>query len=260
MDKPQPEPIYTPDRCSTAYQLDWSVTLFWRQIPATDDWLTELMPATEADGVRILRHRFPTPDCSQFLVSSKPAVRPVDVVRSIKGRLQYVVRQRWPKAFQRNYDLHSIGSTRREKLEEYVNSQLQHHGLEGTAKAELFDLQVCNPEIDLSRPRFSAHARYRCNLHLAFVTDWRKQVAVERLELIRSMIRRCAAAHKDLLSRVGLLPDHIHLVLGFSPEEAPLNVALRYMNNIAFVFGMPPVLMRSCYLGTVGEYDLGAAQ
>ena len=74
------------------------------------------------------------------------------------------------------------------------------------------------------------------------------------------MIRRCASAHGDLLSRVGLLPDHIHLVLGFSPEEAPLDVALRYMNNIAFVFGMEPVLMHSCYLGTVGEYDLGAAK
>lgn len=260
METPRPEPIYTPDNCSTAYQLDWSVTLFWRQIPATDEWLVELMPVTEADGVRVLRHRFPTPDCSQFLISSKPGVRPVDVVRSLKGRLQYLVRQRWPKAFQRNYDLHSIGSTRREKLEEYVASQLPHHGVEGTTKTELSDLQVCNPEIDLSRPRFSAHARYRCNLHLAFVTDRRRQFAVERLEQIRSMIRRCAATHGDLLARVGLLPDHLHLVLGVSPEEAPLNIALRYMNNIAFVVGMEPVLMHSCYLGTVGEYDLGAAK
>ncbi len=90
MDKSRISPIYTPENCSTAYQLDWSVTLFWKLIPATDDWLAELMPVTEADGVRILRHRFPTADCSQFLVSSKTSVRPVDVVRSIKGRLQYV--------------------------------------------------------------------------------------------------------------------------------------------------------------------------
>lgn len=193
-------------------------------------------------------------------MSSKTSVRPVDVVRSIKGRLQYVVRTRWPKAFQRNYDLHSIGSTRRDKIEEYVASQLKHHAVEGADKAELFDLQVGNPEIDLSQPRFTSHGRYRCNVHLAFVTDWRRQISVDRLEQIRLMIRRCASAHGDLLSRVGLLPDHIHLVLGFSPEEAPLGVALRYMNNIAFVFEMQPVLMRSCFLGTVGEYDLGAAK
>jgi hypothetical protein len=132
------------------------------------------MDVTEQDGVRILSHRFATPDSSQFLVSTKPTVRPVDLVHSIKGRLQHLARERWPKALQRNYDLHSIGSTQLEKVEAYVASQLEHHPVEsGVLKAQLSDLQVMRPDVDLSQFRFTAHARFRCNLHLSFVNDWR---------------------------------------------------------------------------------------
>ena len=256
----QPTPIYTAENCRPAWQLDWTLTIFWREPPRSDDWLTALRDATEQEGVRILSHRFPTPDSSQFLISTKPTVRPVDLVRSVKGRLQYLVRERWPKALQRNYDLHSIGSTQLGKVESYVASQLEHHPIESAVlKAQLFDLQVVRPDVDLSQYRFTAHARYRCNLHLSFVNDGRwRESRPQVLERVRAMILKASDAKGHLLSRVGLLPDHLHLVLGFSPEESPLDVALSYMNNIAFVDDMQPVLMRSCYLGTVGEYDLGA--
>jgi REP element-mobilizing transposase RayT len=98
-------------------------------------------------------------------------------------------------------------------------------------------------------------------LHLVFVNEERRRATcADRLEQVRSMILRAASAKSDLLSRVGLLPDHVHLILGFDPEMAPIDVALRYMNNIAFVYDMQPVLMPSCYLGTVGQYDLGAVR
>ncbi len=256
----RPNPIYTVDNCKPAWQLDWTLTVFWREPPWTDDWLAALTDVTEQDGVRILNHRFATPDSSQFLVSTKPTVRPVDLVRSVKGRLQYIIRERWPKALQRNYDLHGIGSTQLEKVEAYIASQLEHHSVESSVlNAQLLDFQVVRPDVDLSQFRFTAHARHRCNLHLSFVNDWRWRESRTRvLERVRAMILRASDTKGHLLSRVGLLPDHVHLVLGFSPEESPLEVALSYMNNIALVYDMQPVLMRSCYLGTVGEYDLGA--
>lgn len=48
------------------------------------------------------------------------------------------------------------------------------------------------------------------------------------------------------------------MTLGTHPDEAPRDVALSYMNNIAFAHGMNPVLMYGCYLAGFGEYDLGA--
>lgn len=253
------EPIYTATNTTPAWQLDWVLTVFWRAAPFADDWLDELRAAVELDGIRLLGHQFVNADRSQFLVSTLPAVKPIEVVHRIKGRLQHFVRKRWPQAFRRNYDLHSIGSTRREKAEAYVASQLEHHGVSDTLRVRLIDLQLVAPEIDLSRPRFTAHGRFRCNLHLVCAhAQHASDQQSGKWDAIRQMIRNVASAKGHLLSRLGLLPDHVHLVLGFNPHESPLEVGLSYMNNIAFVYQMQPVLMPSCFLGTVGEYDLGA--
>lgn len=252
--------IYLADSTAAAWQLDWSLTVFWRSPPITDDWLHDLRDALEPDGIRLLEHRFSQLDRSLFWLSTLPSVKPTELVQRIKGRLQHVVRSLWPQALRRNYDLHSIGSTRRDKTEQYVASQLSHHFPNDPAqRAALFDLQVVNPDIDLSQPRFTAHARYRCNLHLVLVHQdrWRQTQATKH-EQVRAMIRRAATAKGHLLSRLGLLPDHMHLVLGFSPDESPQDVALSYMNNIAYVYGMQPVLKPSYFVGTIGEYDLGA--
>lgn len=252
-------PIYTAENTQPAWQLDWSLTVFWRSAPFLDDWLEPLRAVLETDGIRILAHQFVNADRSQFLVSTRPNVEPIDVVQRVKGRLQFLVRDRWPKALRRNYDLHSIGSTQRDKAENYVASQLEHHGLTGRVAAQLADLQIINPEVDLSLPRFTSHARYRCNLHLVFVdADRRTSVSAESLVAVRAMIRRAGVAKEHLLSRLGLLPDHLHLVLGIGIDESPIEVALNSMNNIAFAHGMQPVLTASCWLGTIGEYDLGA--
>jgi len=79
-------------------------------------------------------------------------------------------------------------------------------------------------------------------------------------EAVRSLIRRASTAKEHLVSRVGIVPDHIHMTLGFRPDEAPIGVALSYMNNIAYVRGMELIFTHSCYVATFGEYDLGAVR
>ena len=47
-------PLYTPDNTSSAFELNWGLTLFWRDAPVREDlWLAELQAATEPDGVRV---------------------------------------------------------------------------------------------------------------------------------------------------------------------------------------------------------------
>jgi REP element-mobilizing transposase RayT len=254
-----PEPLYTLNNCGIAYQLNWSLTIFWRQLPASTEWLTGLREATEPDGVRVLEHRFDQPSISQFLVSTKPAVSPHTLVRSIKGRLQYLVRQRHPKAFQRNYALRSIGTAKREDVENYVRGQTAHHPMADPRVQAIFDCyQVCNPHVDLSQPRQGAHGMYWYNLHIAFVHAERfREVREERIAATRHTVLSVAAKHGDLLSRAGIVADHVHLVLGGPPEQSPGEVALRYMNNLAYFCGMKPVFQFGFYVGTFGEYDLG---
>ena len=56
------------------------------------------------------------------------------------------------------------------------------------------------------------------------------------------------------------MPDHIHLSLRGNVEYSPEDVALSFMNNIAFAFGQKAIFRPSYYVGTFGEYDMGAVR
>jgi len=255
------EPIYTAENCKPAYQLFWSLALFWHA-PAPDAaaWLTTLKEAVEPDGVRILEHHQRSPKVSQFLLSNKCTVTPAQVMRSVKGRLQYLVRRDQPKAFQRNYSLKSVGEVRRQAIEKYVRSQLNHHAMaDEKVQQALAAFQVPGTGVDLGQVRRSSHGEFIYNLHAVFVHDGRwHEIRPEVLESIRGMILRAGAKKRYSLSTIGLLSDHIHMTLGCSLTESPLEVALGYLNNLAYVQGMKRVYQYGFYVGTFGEYDLGA--
>jgi REP element-mobilizing transposase RayT len=253
-----PAPIYTAENCNPAYQLNWSVTVFWSNPMSTADWLAELRGSTEPDGVRVLEHSFARADISQFLVSTTPAVSPYALVRSVKGRLQYLVRHRWPKAFRHKYGLRSMGSAKREDVENYVRSQTSHHPMADPRVQSRFErYQICNPAVDLSQPRQKGSGVYWYNLHLVFVHTKRfRDVSEESHDAARRMILAVSAKEGYLLSRAGIVADHVHLTVGCPPEQPPAEVALRYMNNIAYSYGMKPSFAFGFYAGTIGEYDL----
>lgn len=100
---PDLTPIYTRDTCRFSCPLQWGLTVFWRKAQPDDGWHLDLAAAVEPDGVRLLSHRFSEPDISQFAVSTQAQVSPLLVVQRVKGRLQYLLRQRLPKAFHGNY-------------------------------------------------------------------------------------------------------------------------------------------------------------
>ena len=252
-------PLYTEQNCKAAYQLQWALSLFWRNPQEDVSWLDALREAVEPDGVRVRSHRFAGERTSQFHLSTTPAVAPTQFARSVKGRLQYLIRGRVPKAFQRNYGFRSVGTVKREVIESYVQDQLGHHRMaDERVQERLAKYQIVQPEVDLTLPRQSAHARYWYNLHVVFVTEARwMEIRDETLRGLRTMILNAARKRNHLLSRAGIIPDHVHLVLGCTLEESPEEVALSYMNNLAYACGMKPVFRSSYYVGTFGEYDTG---
>jgi REP element-mobilizing transposase RayT len=254
------QPIYTAQNCRPAYQLNWSYSLFWRQPAADAAWLPELQALIEQDGIRVLQHTYRQPHVSQFLLSTRPEVAPVTIVARMKGRLQHLLRHAVPRAFRRNYSLRSIGSTRREKLDAYLRGQRGHHPMADPRVLEKLErFQLEKREVDLSQPRYTAHAQFIYNLHLVLVNAGRwNEIREDLLEAARHVLLRASAAKGHLLSRAAILCDHIHLMLGCGIDEAPFEIALSYMNNLAHTSGMRPVLSFSCFLGTFGEYDLGA--
>lgn len=256
-----PDPIYAAENCEVAYQLIWGLTVFWRQPPGSHQWLESLAEQTdESDNIRILKHRFSQPTVSQFPVSTQPHVVPLDIPARVKGRLQHLIREQTPKAFERNYTLRSIGSTKRDKLEAYIEMQPEHHPMaDPDVQARLDEFQIVHSKVDLSRPRHTTHGQYWYNLHIVMENaDGLPDIRESVLQATHEMILRVSRTKSHLLSRAGIVSDHLHLTLGCALDESPLDVALSYMNNLAFAQEMRPVFRYSCYLGTFGEYDLGA--
>ena len=257
-----PEPIYTPDNCRVSFRLTWSLAVFWRSSMPEPEWLDELTAATEKDGVRILNHQPSDGDVSQFLLSTTPNVSPSAAIRSVKGRLQALVRPRRPRALSRNYFIHSIGTAKREVVEAYVADQLGHHRMAHPQAQRLLGRhQISRQEIDLGQVRHSAHGRFVYNLHLVLVNDGRwREIREERLARTNRALVAAGAKKGHLLSRVGVFADHLHLTLGCDVSESPEEVALGYMNNLAYAHGMRRVYQFGYYVGTFGQYDLGAVR
>jgi REP element-mobilizing transposase RayT len=255
------QPIYTAANCRSAYQLNWSLALFGRvPFPRLETWAEPLRQATETDGVRILEQRLKAANVVQLLVSTRPETAPAQALRSVKGRLQYLIRDEIPKAFHRNYRLESVGSARQDVVAQYVAQQRAHHPMADPRVQERFaQYQIRCPEVDLTQLRTTAHGQFLYNLHLVLVHAERwHEVGDGPLTATRDMIRKVCRTRGYRLSQAGIVADHLHLTMGCDVTQAPQEVALCLLNNLAYVQGMRPIYQYGFYVGTFGNYDLGA--
>ena len=133
--------------------------------------------ATEPDGVRILDYYRSSHSINQILVSTKPILSPEAIIRSIEGRLQYIIQEESPKAFQRNYSMKSVGTPKKDAVNKYIESQLTHHPFADERVTRRFaNYQIVNSGVDLSPPHRSSYGEYCCNLHIVLVNNdrWRE--------------------------------------------------------------------------------------
>jgi REP element-mobilizing transposase RayT len=257
-----PDPIYTAENCKSAYQLNWSVSLFGRgPLPPRSAWDEPLRDATEGDGVRILETTARSAAVLQFLVSTQPSASPAHILRCLKGRLQYLIRNSHPSAFKRNYRIESVGSVKAEVIDRYVAGQLPRQGMADPRAQELLArFQIDDPDLALDQIRYTSYGQFTYNLHLVLVRESEMALDYDCLKSNRDMIVKAAAKKELLLRRGALLSDHIHLALGCGIDQPPEDVALSYLNNLAFANGMTPCFRFGFYVGTFGAYDLGAVR
>ncbi len=255
------QPVYTSENTHAAYQLNWSLSLFGKdELPAPSTWREILRSRTEADGVRILTVDAPRPSVVQFFVSTRPDLSPSDVVRSVKGRLQYLVRDQLAKAFRRNHHIQSLGEATSRVLDQYVAGQPAKHPMaDRLVQARIEAYQFHDEAVDLAKPSAGTYGQFLNALQIVLENSegW-CEVREPQLKRVRDVIVGAARKKAWSLSRVGLLSNHLHILLGVSVTESPQMVALSIMNNIAYVYEMKPILKFSYYAGTIGGYDRGA--
>ena len=255
-----PDPIYTAENCRFSHPLNWGVSVFWREPCSDDAWFPDLAAAVEPDGLKLKSHRFTENGVSQFVVATTPEVAPVKIVQRIKGRLQHLVRADRPKALKRNFALHGFGKVTRDVVEKFVAGQLGHHRMaEAEVQRRLEKYQISCFDVDLSQPQKTSHGLFWYSLHLVLVHQDRwNEIRESVLAKVNRRIRAVSEKKGYLLREAGILPDHIHILVGCPFELSPLEVSLRFLNNLAHVQGMKPIYQFGGFVGTVGEYSFRA--
>ena len=154
--------------------------------------------------------------------------------------------------------MRSLGNATRAAVEQYVRKQIpKARYADPRTHALLSQFTVRNPDVDLSVPTETNSGRYWYNLHLVLVTSERLGCFdAPCLAKIRDGCFRIAEKKSHLISTVSVVPDHLHVTLRGNIEHSPQDIALGFMNNLAYLLGSAPLWEFGYYVGTFGEYDM----
>lgn len=248
--------IYLPSNCSAAYQLNWSVSVFGKAgLPSPERVFDKLQIALARDDLRILEYRKLDPNVVQFFVSSQTKHSPAEIVRCVKGRWHYVSKEIQSIEFRR-----SVGSANSSVLDNYVARQNTKHAMADDRTQELLaSLQYYDERVDTALIRKSGHGEFQNSLHLVLETDdgWQETCFETLLGYRTIAVERCRE-QKWGLSRIGLLSNHLHILLTAGISTAPEDVAMDLLNALASTQNMRTMFRHSYYVGTFGEFDRGA--
>ncbi len=261
-DLAKPRPLYTPKSVTPVYALryDWTgwPTEGTTLPPNTVDAIHACTEAWRGDGLFAGEYRADR-NRVQILFDATPTVSPVLCTARAKGRLQHALRQAGtPVAFSRKVSFRSLGENIRAAVEGYLGKQARKEGFADPRFARRMEtFTVEDAAVDLSVPTETSTGRYWYNLHLVLVVGGRKKIADnEMLGRIRDGVRRIARKKGYGLKSVSVMPDHVHMALRGTVEASPEEIALGFLNNLAFLLGRNRVWQDGYYVGTFSEYGM----
>ncbi|MFV2066497.1 MAG: transposase [Pirellulales bacterium] len=263
----EPKPIYRRDNLnSPAFHLRYGWTgwpssgLFPEPLP--ESAMGELSQDWEADGLRRLEGKWSQKKI-QITFSASPQVSPVFLAARAKGRLQHALRKAGrPTKFSRKVAVRSIGDNTTAQVEAYIQRQVDKEPLADPRFREfLRQFTIEDAAVDLAQPTETLSGRYWYNLHVVLVVRERGWITDEAtLTLLRDRSIGIARKKSYLVRALSVMPDHVHLALRGHVEHSPEEIALAFMNNLAFAVGQNAIWEYGYYAGTFGEYDMRAVR
>jgi len=258
-------PLYTASTLRPpAYHLrytgsGWPSTGLFPHLPPPSFW-EPLQTAWEADGLRMLERKW-SPDLIQFTFSVRPQISPVIFTARVKGRLQHALRKaESPTEFSRKVAFRSIGANHRAEVENYIQAQVDKEQFVDPRFTELVkQFTVAVPAVDLAAPTATNSGRYWYNLHLVLIVQGRYRIAdPDFLRTTHDWSFKIATKKGHTISRLAVMPDHLHIAMRGNIAHSPEEIALGFLNNLAFALGQRAHWEPCYYAGTFGEYDMGA--
>lgn len=212
--------------------------------------------------MRLLEHRW-TDKMLQLLFSAKPNVSPQFLAARAKGRLDHAARQAGLRlSFSRKLAVRSIGDNTRRDVEAYIERQVtKERFADARFEALMAQFTLQDPTVDLSQPCESARGRYWYNLHIVLVVEGRSRISdVTQLTRLRDAALKVAVKKSHRVSRLSVMPDHLHAALRPTPAESPVDVVFAYQNNLAHMLNLGRIWTDGYYVATFGEYAMHAVR
>lgn len=151
--------------------------------------------------------------------------------------------------------MRSIGDNARTDVEQYIMNQVAKDRLvDPRFEGVLGQFTVADPAVDLSAATETLSGRYWYNLHLVVVTVERFRIAdAAWLGRIRDQSIRIAQKKGHAISRLSVMPDHLHIAMRGNIDQSPQDIALAFQNNLAYALGQCRVWRDTYYVGTFSE-------
>ena len=243
-------PIYERNHTCVSDDLRWSLTITpdGPTTPPTQ-WSDRLRSLLIGDAIHLLDVHQPHAGTLRFDVSTPPDVAPADIVWICRGALQDSLRTRKKLQLRRKFLLASVGDGSTDAGDRFIAGRLERRSTSGTSG---------HRGIRRPTPRRIDHGVHDITLRMAAVHDkrFRTMRADHREVTVRAVIDTAAKYDHDVLSLIAA-PDHLWLCVDVPAERSPGEVALSYLNNVAFRHGSRPVFERGCHLETVSSTQVG---
>ena len=258
------EPLYCAEALHPAFQLRYSWTGWlkspWTKLPDTSI-LDTIDPLWEQDGLRRLEHAWGK-DHFQITFSARPEVSPVFLATRAKGRLQYLLRNAghdFP-GFTRKVSVRSIGENTSQDVTAYIASQVEKEAFVDTRFRKMLAQFTCTfPAVDLAVTSESARGQYWYNLHVVLVAGGRCRFHdPAQLGMLYDRSLKIADKKGHGIAAISVMPDHLHLALRGNIGHSPLDIAMGFLNNLAYALGQVRIWQEGFYAGTFSEYDMDA--
>ena len=253
--------LYTAGNAMAAYRLHYLWTSWLREggeLPWPRDLSASLESAWERDGLRCMRATR-TRERVQILFSTLPNVAPVLLAARAKGRLTHALRLRGIRhRFSRKLSVRTIGENTRGQVEHYVESQVPSaRWVDARFESLLSRFTTACDDVNLREPTIVRSGRYWYDLHVVLCTDWGHRFTDARsLGTLHESAVMVARRGGHSLSRLSVMPDHMHLVLRGKLECSPEEIVGEFQNGVCLGALGQHIWRDTYYVGTMGEYNM----
>jgi REP-associated tyrosine transposase len=178
-----------------------------------------------------------SPDHLRLLLSLKPDQTVSRAVQMVKGNLSRQVPLAYPALMERHrtrtlwaegYFARSSGKADIRTVRDYVEAQPVHHGYRGAWTSAL---SYSNPRFRSPAFHF-AHCVCILDYHVVLATKFRQPVFDEHIAPgLFDYVVAIGNKRGFPLDRIGLAPDHLHLIIEARPDVSVESCALSLVNN-----------------------------